>query len=267
MDWDSDFLERSPMLEPLKARAVPLSRVKDWPDASAVQALLSRGAVSTAGGLPLRLVPGAGREPYEERIRERGEMHYRERDWHDLFNALVWLAYPRTKAALNDAQHVASRTGKEAAARLSQRGARRDALTLFDENGAIVVSTEPTLLDDVRCFRWKQLFWKRREEVRQAMRVFVFGHALLHKALVSYVGMTAHAMLLPVDEDFMARASSEQSEVVDVIAAAALEQMATPRALAPLPVLGVPGWWPDNANEAFYDNLAYFRGGRRNHST
>ena len=32
--------------------------------------------------------------------------------------------------------------------------------------------------------------------------------------------------------------------------------------LAPLPVLGVPGWWPDNEAQGFYDNSDYFRPGR-----
>jgi hypothetical protein len=33
----------------------------------------------------------------------------------------------------------------------------------------------------------------------------------------------------------------------------------TPRALAPLPVLGVPGWWPANEAPGFYDDAAVFR--------
>ena len=170
---------------------------------------------------------------HEDRsFRERGEMHYRERDWHDLLNALVWLTYPRTKAALNDAQSAASRSA-ETPARLSPRGARCDALTLFDENGAIVVSTEPTLLDDVRCFRWKELFWKRRSEVERSLRVFVFGHALLHKALAPYIGMTAHALLLSVGEDFVGHDSIAQTAAVDLLAAAAVEEIATPPTLTP----------------------------------
>jgi hypothetical protein len=36
-----------------------------------------------------------------------------------------------------------------------------------------------------------------------------------------------------------------------------------PRNLSPLPVLGVPRWFRDNAFEAFYDDAAYFRSGRR----
>ena len=35
------------------------------------------------------------------------------------------------------------------------------------------------------------------------------------------------------------------------------------RELVPLPILGVPGWCPDNTRESYYDNLDYFRAGRR----
>ena len=31
---------------------------------------------------------------------------------------------------------------------------------------------------------------------------------------------------------------------------------------SPLPVLGVPGWWPENADPAFYDDGAVFRPAR-----
>jgi hypothetical protein len=29
--------------------------------------------------------------------------------------------------------------------------------------------------------------------------------------------------------------------------------------MPPMPVLGVPGWHPDSAREAFYDDAAHFR--------
>jgi hypothetical protein len=29
--------------------------------------------------------------------------------------------------------------------------------------------------------------------------------------------------------------------------------------LSPLPLLGVPGWWPGNNHEIFYENTRYFR--------
>ncbi|MFG5409680.1 DUF3025 domain-containing protein [Piscinibacter sakaiensis] len=88
-------------------------------------------------------------------------------DLHDLFNGLVWLAFPALKWALNRRQ-ASEIAGRGVGPR---RGAWRDALTLFDE--------------------------------------------------------------------------------LDVA-------MAPPRH-RPLPVLGVPGWWPANADPAFYDDPAVFR--------
>jgi hypothetical protein len=32
--------------------------------------------------------------------------------------------------------------------------------------------------------------------------------------------------------------------------------------MAPMPVLGVPGWHPDTAREAFYDDPSHFRSKR-----
>ena len=42
-----------------------------------------------------------------------------------------------------------------------------------------------------------------------------------------------------------------------------MSDTARPRELSPLPVLGIPGWWPDNERADFYDNTDYFRSGRR----
>ena len=45
--------------------------------------------------------------------------------------------------------------------------------------------------------------------------------------------------------------------------ALAIDRLASPRDLAPLPVLGIPGWWPTNDAPAFYDDARYFRPGRQ----
>ena len=262
MDWDPAFLDRSPMLEPLREHAARLPLNRDWPTRDALQGLLRARGIASADGTPLRLVGEAGAEPYETRLRLTGEMHLRERDWHDLFGALVWLTYPKTKAALNDAHHA--RLNERAASVDGRRGAVRDALTVFDENGAIVVSSASGLLDDLRAFRWKRLFVERRDAVRDAVQVCVFGHALLEKALKPYVGMTAHAMLLRVPQAHFAQPLARQLESIDALAAVAVRSMTSPQALSPLPLLGFPGWWRDNEDPAFYDNAAYFRAGRKN---
>jgi len=78
----------------------------------------------------------------------------------------------------------------------------------------------------------------------------------MEKSLVPFIGITAKAMLLPV-----ATGAS-----LDAAAAAWLgrdDNLADSRRLAPLPLLGIPGWDARNEDSRFYDNAAYFRPGRR----
>ena len=263
MDWDPDFSQRLPLFSTLSAHIAPLRGACEWPTRELLQQSIDSRGVSTASGKRLHLAaPGAG-EPYEARIYLEGEMQVREGDWHDLFNVLAWLVYPRTKAALNEAHYIAlDKRARSGIAETGRRGRLRDALTVFDESGVIVAATDSTLLDDLESFRWKRLFWERREDVRRTMRFHVLGHALFEKSLRPYVGMTGHAMLLPVGVDFMQAPLEAQLDILDALAAERVRELDTPRTLSPLPLLGVPGWWRENEREEFYDNAAYFRPGR-----
>lgn len=261
--WDGSFPARSPMFGPLAALA-PYQDAQAWPavDMLARWAAQRRPGLVSGGGRPLRLVEQHAGDPgamqYEERIYERGELPVRGCNWHDFFNVLVWLAFPLTKAALNARHHAAIPSD----AALSKRGAARDALTLLDESGILILSNDPLLLDHIRSFRWKALFCDERHRLEAALRCYVFGHGLFEKALKPYVGLTAHALLLDVAE--LPRAAD--LDAVDALAAAAVADPARfreTRALAPFPVLGMPGWWPQNEDLAFYDNADYFRPGRR----
>ncbi|MDH6592758.1 hypothetical protein M2165_002647 [Variovorax sp. TBS-050B] len=94
---------------------------------------------------------------------------------HDFFNGLVWLVFPDAKRRLNELQAAEiARLGIGAT-----RGPLRDALTLFDENGALLDA--PAALWQALCARdWHALFVARRALWREA-RLVVFGHALLEK--------------------------------------------------------------------------------------
>jgi hypothetical protein len=260
------------MLEPLAPYAAELSCCREWPQREMLQELIAARGVTNERGEPMRLVAASSkRESYEERVYRRGEVQVRERDWHDLFNVLAWLTYPRSKAALNARhfsalmQELESGSSAEASGR-PNRSRVRDALTLFDESGAIVVSSDPELIADLRAFRWKKLFWGAREHVASAMRFYVFGHAILEKALTPYVGMTAYAVAVHAGAEFMEAPFEQQIARMDMLVAGCMTEVdaiTTPRSLGPLPLLGVPGWWAGNEEESFYDNAFYFRTGRR----
>ncbi len=269
MDWDPDFLARSPMFEPLRVHAPGFGG--NCPGLEDLQQLLERREprVRNSAGIPLRLV-AQGRRPrtleerYEALIFLGGELQVRERNWHDLLNVLVWLAFPRAKAALN-ARHYSALEAQRAAG-APNRGPVQDALTLFDEGGVIVASSDADLLRMMRDFRWKDLFWHGRPRLLARMRFFLFGHALYEKMLRPFTGITGRGILLDAEPELLAAPLREQLAAIDERVAARLSdpvRLAATRDLAVVPVLGVPGWCADNAREDFYDNLDYFRPGRR----
>ncbi|MDP1536186.1 MAG: DUF3025 domain-containing protein [Burkholderiales bacterium] len=266
-EWNAEFAEQSPLLKTLRAAAGRIAG-GDWPDLSQLQELIVRTGIRTASDLPLQLVPqataGAG-ESYEQRLYRHGELEFRERNWHDLFNVLVWLTFPRAKAALNARHHAAA-----PASRVGRRGPVRDALTLFDESGVIVLSMDAELLHMIREFQWRPLFLEQRSAVVEDMVFLPFGHALCEKALAPYKGLTGRGLLLKVGRDFLDLPAAERLAQTDRLVAL---RIADPQALrhtqelAPLPVLGVPGWCADNEQAAYYDDRAYFRPGRTRHTT
>jgi hypothetical protein len=114
----------------------------------------------------------------------------------------------------------------------------------------------------LRQHQWNSLFWQRRSEVTGNMRFFVFGHSLYEKALRPYIGLTGKALILPVSPDFFALPLASQLTEIDAMMAEHFlgpDSLRTTSSLSPLPLLGVPGWWPDNNHEIFYGNTRYFR--------
>ena len=181
-------------------------------------------------------------------MHETGCIETRDDNLHDWFNALCWLAFPRTKARIN-AMHAAAIPGEQ-----GRRGRLRDLLTIFDEGGAVVVCADAELVQLLQGMHWKALFWTQRERVRQAMRFVVLGHAVLEQALEPRPGITCKALLGSPDRDADAHAAHWLAQVTSD---------ASPRDLAPLPVFGYPGW-SESQDAAFYEDERYFRpvGGR-----
>ncbi len=225
-----------------------------WRDAGqAVAARVASGqdlhaALAAAGPSPVRFVPQSALPegvPYEQFVFDRRECPTRE-NLHDFFNGLCWLRFPRTKARLNALQAEAIRRDGIGA----RRGPVRDAITLFDENGALLDAPQP-LWDALLARQWRRLFVDLRPLWDQA-RVVVFGHALLEKLARPRKDLTAHVWCGPCPLDALQDAD------------AWLAGRCTPEALAakpftPMPILGIPGWWAPNQNFSFYDDSVVFR--------
>ena len=237
-----------------------LDQLPAHPDSSALAQLAEKFPIYTVKGRQVRFVPPqADGLAYECRIWESGEVETRPDNWHDFFNALVWLTFPQTKIAVS-ARHVGAMTPAGEA-----RGTVRDVLTHFDECGIAVLSANPALLDLLRNFEWKQLFVERRAEVLRNMRFVVFGHATYESLLKPFRGLTAKAILYDVDASWLQLPLAEQIAAVDVRLAADLAsgRYTRPRDFQPLPLLGIPGLIPESEDPAYYDDTWQFRPGRR----
>jgi hypothetical protein len=234
-----------------------------WPDHADLTAL-ARGITTSRGQAVRFILPrehtDRERRYYELHIAATGEVETRAENWHDLFNALVWVTFPRAKSAIN-AQHAAilEERGESEGRR---RSPERDALTLFDEGGVAVASSAPHLLKLMVDFEWKEVFWNRRDELLATTRFFAFGHACYEQSLAPYIGMVAKTVFVTVDGSFLHRPAAEQLVRTDELLATHFSDrrhFPSPKAMAPMPVLGVPGWHPATETESFYDDASHFR--------
>lgn len=141
-----------------------------------LNALSEERGLVTESGCAVRFVPPSDADPYYEvHVFESGRVHTRSDNWHDLFNALVWIAFPRTKARIN-ALHARTIPHEKGA-----RGPLRDLLTIFDEGGAI----------------------------RTRLGVTVFGHATMEQALKPRPGITCKLMHALAGHDLDAQAAAQ----------------------------------------------------------
>ena len=183
-------------------------------------------------------------EAYESFIHRDGRCPTRD-NLHDFFNGVCWLQFPQTKRRLNrlQADQIARQT-------TAMRGPVRDAITVFDENGAVLDAPAP-LWRALLARDWRALFVTLRPLWREA-RLVLFGHALQEKLIYPRKTMVAHVYIAQAAIDSVASMDSWLAHsITDSVLAA--------KPFTPLPVLGVPGWWRENENFSFYDDSHAFR--------
>ena len=156
--------------------------------------------------------------------------------------------------------------GEEEARR---RSPERDALTLFDEGGVVVASSSPALLRAHPRLRVEGALLAAPRGARAA-RCASSPSATRSSRRCSTPSWASSRRPCSCRWTISSRCCSPQSQVgeADALLAAHFAQRArfpSPRAMAPMPVFGIPGWHPGTARESYYDCAQHFRpqtGGR-----
>ena len=263
INWSAPWLAHLPVV------CRELASAPDLKAALNAALLHSDSVVHSGGDAPLAFIAQedlpAG-VAYESHIYATGGVPTRL-NLHDFFNACIWLTFPKTKAVLNRRQAEQI----NALGVTHERGMARDALTLFDENAAILVVSDARISAALREFDWGNALvaprgdWDApcapRADARAAL--YPFGHALLEKLTAPRKAMCAHTWVLEVAADWFALPLRERLADLDARLAVQLASIElNPRDFCPLPVLGVPHFSADNADKTFYNDARVFRSGR-----
>ncbi|MDO4896072.1 MAG: DUF3025 domain-containing protein [Moraxella sp.] len=210
---------------------------------------------------------------YESHIGQYHKIPTRD-NLHDWFGACVWSAFPKTKSLLN-AKHLAHMNDNATA---NKRNRVRDTITVFDENGAILVVADDKIGGGIgqalaefnwqTCLMDNRQYWSDyQDDNDKKAKVFIFGHALLEQLIKPYKSLCSHTFIINVPPTFFNESLKNQLAFVDDYLCHRLNQFlkddVTPRQLNPLPILGVPYFW-DNDDPKFYDDPFVFRKGRKN---
>ncbi|MFT2091547.1 DUF3025 domain-containing protein [Paraglaciecola sp. 2405UD69-4] len=264
MFWLKEFEKQLPML-PLQQLEdhFCLSQFSDWPNAKGLNSLNQniRGVHSTVPEFVCQSRLAQTDKYYEQIIYEQNIIPTRPNGWHDLFNGLVWIQFPKTKGLLNK-QHIDDINGFG----LSPRTQRRNKLTHFDECGVIITYTNTaensSLVDALREHQWQQVFVENRHKWGKELNSFMFGHANLEMLLCPFIGLTGKWLAVEVDAQFEEASYTQQLALLDSKLATMIESQdwfSKQKPLSPLPLLGIPNVWNANNSPSFYQNKDYFR--------
>jgi hypothetical protein len=251
-DWVASIHWEAPWLGPMRGLGEPATQwILNGASAPDALNLLAQASLPLASRPAVKFVVQSAlpaNMAYEQFIFDSALVPTRE-GLHDFLNGLAWLHFPQTKRRLN--QLHAAQIAKTGIAPV--RGPTRDALTLFDENAALMRAPD-ALWEALVAKDWRRVFGDLRGLWSQSYLV-LFGHALLAKLVYPRKSITAHVY----------RVFSASDSIADLDAWMAAEISAEKLAAKPfahLPVLGVPGWWPANQVAGFYDDATVFRPAR-----
>ena len=261
-NWTTEFAEQG-FYQHLN-EMVAFDEWQSWPTCKALETLLPY-EITNLNNKVINFVEQKPEQDfsavaYEEVIYETGKVPTRNESWHDLFGALIWCLFPSTKAKLNQLHYQdIQQFGKV------ERTKQRNALTLFDECGVVLVTKNKELVNALKEHKWHTAFIEMRnlwgEASEQGITAYQFGHANYEMLTKPYIGLTGKWLLIEASAEIASLPLSSQYRLLDqkLTEQLNLGVLSDNSNLSPLPLLGVPGWFDGNLAPEFYDNSDYFR--------
>ncbi|WP_339900095.1 DUF3025 domain-containing protein [Paraglaciecola polaris] len=233
-----------------------------WPNARGLNELKAKASLaqSSVSEFVCQSSLAASDDYYEQIIYKRKQIPTRPNSWHDLFNGLVWLQYPKTKTLLNQL-HIEDIELHG----LSPRTRQRNHITHFDECGVILTiecSTGEMVTELLRAHHWLEAMHEMRNAWGDTIHARMFGHANYEMLLNPFIGLTGKWLAVNVQKGFSQRSIAQQNAEIDACLPATIQNdglFKQPKPLSPLPLLGLPGWSGLNQDPQFYHNREYFR--------
>lgn len=205
----SDFDQKSPLFAPFHPISKRWRGRTEWPttedyNEAVAQVRRERGLdlpalrFATQVKKPRRAkrAPVALEDLYDGSIALRGEVPCLTASYHDLFNAVIFAAFPLSKHALHARQFRAlSERVVPGVTRLPEARTReQDALTVFDEGGSVVLVSKEFYE------RWQvSKPWTRLDG--DHAQLWIFGHALLEHIFYGKFELRSCAVVLVTDSD------------------------------------------------------------------
>lgn len=182
-------------------------------------------------------------------------------NWHDFYNGLIWLQFPKTKAFFNQThQQEIMQHGRQT------RTPVRDKLTHFDECGLVLITDQKSLQDEISEHNWEKTFIERKQQWQANVKPIIFGHALWEMLMQPFIGLTAKATVV-YDPDLLEKVKhydlcrGEHSSDVDNHLYEHIKRndlLKKRRPWLPIPLLGIPNWSHIPQTPNFYADKAYF---------
>ena len=143
--WTTEFADQG-CFEDINIMAA-FDEWTQWPSCRGLDSLLPY-EVENRNGKTIQFVEQQANKDYnaaeyETHIYETGQVPTRQESWHDVFGALVWSMFPKSKAVINELHYLDLKQQNELAQQSDAKPARsslRNALTLFDECGVVLVT-------------------------------------------------------------------------------------------------------------------------------